>query len=180
MNKVKLGDLDMLGLLFERYHRMLFSFFYRIHQSAEISEDLVQNVFIRILRYRKGFNGEGAFKVWMFHIARNISHDHFRKEKKSVGGEDIDKWNNKISDFEHEQQKENKEDQIKLLKRAMELLDIEKRELLVMSKLEGIKYREIAELYAVTEGNIKVRVFRALKDLKSAYQKVEKMQNKNM
>lgn len=167
----------MLGLLFERYHRMLFAFFYRIHQSAEISEDLVQNVFIRILKYRKGFNGEGAFKVWMFHIARNISNDHFRKASRSVGGEDIEKWNDKISDFDHELQKEDKEHQIRLLKKAMELLDIEKRELLVMSKLEGMKYREIAQLYNVTEGSIKVRVFRALKDLKYAYEKVEKIQD---
>ena len=44
MNKVKEGDLDKLGLLFERYHKVLFGFFYNLNHNVAISEDLVQNV----------------------------------------------------------------------------------------------------------------------------------------
>ena len=45
MLKVKSGDLDKMGLLFERYHRVLFSFLYRMTKQRESSEDMVQNVF---------------------------------------------------------------------------------------------------------------------------------------
>ena len=177
MIKVKNGDLDMLGLLFERYHKMLFTFFYRIHRSSDVAEDLVQNVYMRILKYRKGFNGEGTFKVWMFHIARNVSHDQFRDEKKSGVSEDITIWDDKITDHEEKMEKEEKSQQLLLLNQALQSLESEKRELIVMSKLEGMKYRDIAEFHNVTEGNVKVRVFRALKDLKNAYTTAQKRQD---
>ena len=173
MIRVKNGDLDFLGLLFERYHKMLFTFFYRIHSSSEISEDLVQNVFMRIMKYRKGFNGEGSFKVWMFHIARNVSHDHFKSQKRRGFTEDLENWNERITDYQENLENEEKDLQLSLLKKALHHLEPEKQELIVMSKLEGMKYRDIAELYNVTEGNIKIRVFRALKDLKSAYRNVQ-------
>jgi len=173
MMKVKNGDLDLLGLLFERYHKMLFTFFYRIHFSSEVSEDLVQNVFIRIIKYRRGFNGEGSFKVWMFHIARNISHDHFKGEKKKGYKEDIQKWEERITDYSDVKDKEEKDIQLSMLHSALENLEPKKRELIVMSKLDGMKYRDIAEFYNVSEGNIKIRVFRALKDLKTAYTSVQ-------
>jgi len=81
MLKVKEGDLDKLGLLFERYKKPLFGFFYGMTRDSELSEDLIQNVFFRILKYRYLFRGEGDFKTWMFHIARNVSHDHFKKNR---------------------------------------------------------------------------------------------------
>ena len=81
MLKVKDGNLDKLGLLFERYKKPLFGFFYNMNKDAELSEDLVQNVFLRILKYRYLFRGEGDFKTWMFHIARNVMNDHYRKNK---------------------------------------------------------------------------------------------------
>jgi RNA polymerase sigma-70 factor (ECF subfamily) len=72
MLQVKAGQVDQLGLLFERYHRILFSFFYNLNRNVEMSEDLVQNVFMRILKYKHRFKGDGEFKTWMFHIAKNV------------------------------------------------------------------------------------------------------------
>jgi hypothetical protein len=91
MLKVKEGNLDKLGLLFERYKKPLFGFFYGLTKDAELCEDLVQNVFFRILKYRYLFRGDGDFKTWMFHIARNVNHDHFRKNKWKFK-ESLDNW----------------------------------------------------------------------------------------
>lgn len=59
MLQVKAGDVDKMGLLFERYHRKLFGFLYHLTGRADASEDLVQNVFYRMLKYRHTFTGEG-------------------------------------------------------------------------------------------------------------------------
>src|SRR5690348_11487914 len=77
MLRVRDGETDTLGLLFERYKRPLYGFFYGMNRDSELSEDLVQNVFFRILKYRYLFRGEGDFKTWMFHIARNVNNDHY-------------------------------------------------------------------------------------------------------
>ena len=69
MLKVKNGQLDVMKLLFERYHLLLYNFFFRMSMDEELSKDLVQNLFIRIIRYKKSFNPEYKFKTWMYQMA---------------------------------------------------------------------------------------------------------------
>ena len=84
MEAVKDGRVEKLAVLFERYHVALFNFFLRLTGDRAASEDLVQDVFMRILKYRAGFQSEGRFAVWMFQIARNAHVDHLRKRKPLV------------------------------------------------------------------------------------------------
>lgn len=171
MFKVKEGKLDKMGLLFERYHREVFGFYYRMCRDAELSEDLVQNLFLRIIKYRHTFSGEGQFRSWMYQMARNLLADHYRKEKKIVK----DDFKEVERLWEDEEKTQAREDQIIMLEKAMHYLNDEKRELLVLSRYQGLRYREIAEMKATTEANIKVKVFRAIKELKEIFQKMEKL-----
>ena len=170
MQKVKEGEIDQLNLLFERYHRVLFSFFYNMSRNMEQSEDLVQNVFVRILKYRHRFEGTGDFKAWMFHIAKNVHYDQFRK-KRVRPTENVTDWQDQLADQNPigSQQLIEKE-RMKLLQEALKKLEPDKREIIIMSKLEGLRYQEIAEILGTTEGNIKVKVFRAIKALKNICQ----------
>jgi RNA polymerase sigma factor (sigma-70 family) len=78
MLRVKTGDLNRMRLLFERYHRELFGFLYHSSSDAEASEDMVQTVFYRMLKYRHTFTGEG-FRTWMYHLARNVLIDNAKQ-----------------------------------------------------------------------------------------------------
>ena len=169
MLNVKEGNFDHMGLLFERYNRILFTFFYRMNYQSELSEDLVQNVFFRIMKYKHAFKGDGEFKTWMFHIARNVNTDHYRKSKKLGNREDIEQWNERLTDQPQIDQQEQKDEDLGVLKLAMSKLSDEKREILNLSKLKGIKYKEIGEMLNCSEGAVKVKVFRALYDLKKIY-----------
>ena len=173
MIKVKDGDLDKLGLLFERYKKPLFGFFYGLNKDVALSEDLVQNVFLRILKYRYLFRGEGDFRTWMFHIARNVSHDHFRKTKWK-GKDDLEQWQDRLTNNENRQTEFQQDEELQLLSMAMDRLAEDKREILLLSKYRDKKYREIGEIIGCTEGAVKVKVFRALQELKEVYQKLEK------
>jgi len=173
MLKVKEGDLDRLGLLFDRYKRPLYGFFYNMSRDGELAEDLVQNVFFRILKYRYLFKGEGDFKTWMFHIARNVSHDNFRKDK--IRHKDaIEDWEDHLRDDHDRVADIQKDEELHLLSMAMDRLPVEKRELILMSKYQERKYKEIGEIIGCTEGAVKVKVFRALQDLKAVYKQLEK------
>ena len=176
MLKVKAGDSDRLGLLFERYHRALFSFFIRLTGQSEASEDLVQNVFLRMLKYRHTYTGDGEFKTWMYHLARNVHADYYRKHKRQGQADDYTNLENKLrDDFNPEEQTQHAEELV-LLQVALSHLDVEKREVLVLSRFQGLKYKEIADLYGCTEGAIKVRAFRALDELKTIYLKLERQE----
>lgn len=172
MLKVKEGNLDQLGLLFERYHRLLYRFFQNYHQRAEC-QDLVQTVFLRILKYRTQFNeNEGEFKTWMFRIARNVNMDFFKKQKRTRT-ENIDNQAFKFTSSMDLNLGEEKEEILKL-RVALKNLEEEKREIIVMSKLEGLNYKEIGDVLNCSEGAVKVRVFRALKGLRAQYFQLEK------
>jgi len=173
MLKVKDGDLDRLGLLFERYKKPLFGFFYGMNKDAELCEDLVQNVFFRILKYRYLFRGEGDFKTWMFHIARNVNHDHYRKNKLGKT-ESVDEWNERLGHSDIYTTQVQQDEELKMLSLAMERLPEDKREILMLSKFQDKKYKEIGEIIGCSEGAVKVKVFRALQDLKAVYKQLEK------
>lgn len=173
MIKVKDGHLDTLGLLFARYRKPLFGFFYGLNKNAELSEDLVQNVFYRILKYRYLFRGDGDFKTWMFHIARNVNNDNFRKNKLRHK-ESVENWQDRLSTNENRITEFQKEEELQLLAIAMDKLPEEKREILLLSKYQDKKYKEIGEILGCSEGAVKVKVFRALQELKAVYTELEK------
>src|SRR5579872_1362844 len=84
MLAVRNGDVGQLAVLFDRHHRLLFDFFAKLTGSRAVAEDLVQDVFFRILKYRETFRDESRFKAWMFHIARNARIDYYRKHHTDI------------------------------------------------------------------------------------------------
>jgi RNA polymerase sigma-70 factor (ECF subfamily) len=173
MLKVKEDDLDKMSLLFERYKRPLYGFFYGLNKEQELSEDLVQNTFLRILKYRHLFRGEGDFRAWMFHIARNVNNDHHRK-KRVKATEDLENWQERIGHHENQSNEMQHNEEHHMLSMAMDRLPEDKREVLLLSKFEDKKYSEISEVLGCTEGAVKVKVFRALQELKVIYKQLEK------
>jgi len=171
MFMVKAGDVEKLGVLFERYKKPLYGFFYRNLRNPSVCEDLVQNVFVRLLKYRASFIGNGKFTTWMFQIAHNVFMDHCSKSKRY---QSIDEFNEET--FMAEQELTDsviKEEQIKLLNEALNRLSPEKKEILILSKYQGMKYKEIGEILSCSENTVKVRIFRALNELKTIYTELE-------
>ncbi|MDX1666048.1 MAG: sigma-70 family RNA polymerase sigma factor [Saprospiraceae bacterium] len=172
MSKVKDGDIDKLNLLFERYHRMLFAFFLKLNRDSGLSKDLVQNVFYRILKYRDRYRNEGEFKHWMFHIARNVQKDHYRR-KRPEESEAMQDWEDRLLDSDPGPSRAfEKREELALLRKALQHLPPEKREILMLSKIKGMRYKDIGKTLGYTEGNVKVRVFRAMEELRNTYEKL--------
>ena len=82
MLSVRNGDIEKLGLLFKDYHKQLYNYFILVTRNRHTSEDLVQEVFFRMLKYRQSYRGENAFKPWMYAIAHNVRSDYFKKREK--------------------------------------------------------------------------------------------------
>ncbi len=172
MNKIRDGDPEKLGLLYERYKKPLLGFFVGMLRDKELSEDLVQNTFARILKYRHLFRGDGDFKTWMFHIARNVKNDHFKKKR--IDQIPVDQWTERLGHLETKSAAMEQEDELRLLSIAMDKLPEDKREVLLLSKYQEKKYSEIGVILGCSENVVKVKVFRALQELKIIFQQLER------
>ena len=92
MLAVRDGDVERIGVLFDRHHRMLFNFFLRLTTNRGLSEDLVQEVFFRMLKYRHTFQPATNFTAWMYQIARNAHIDQMRKRRLEIVPEEEPDW----------------------------------------------------------------------------------------
>ncbi len=164
------GQIEKLGLLFERYHIKLFNFFLRTTTDRDLSHDLTQNVFERILKYKKSYKEGASFKTWFYSIARNVKIDYFKKKKvETTPFDSFDTERNlgiRNTEFDLD-----KNEKVSILYQSLNELPNEKREILILSQLEELEYNEIAQIFDITENAARVKVHRALKELKEIFHK---------
>ncbi|WP_438480807.1 RNA polymerase sigma factor [Oleiharenicola lentus] len=174
MIAVRAGEIRRLGELFERYHRPLYGFFLRMTNQPSVGEDLVQIVFYRILKYRHTYRDEGKFTAWIYHLARKVAADHFRKHARSPIPTDPAELPETDSDAAHPSDQAESAEDITLLRAAIARLPIEHREVIVLSRIQHLEHKEIARLLECSVGAVKVRSHRALKELREVYFKIRK------
>ena len=96
MREVAHGDLDKLRFLFERHHVYLYNFLYKMSGDTTLSEDITQEVFYKIIKYRSSYKN-GKFVSWMFTIARNSLATHYTRDKNKHA--DLEVVTHKIKDL---------------------------------------------------------------------------------
>ena len=165
MTRVRDGDVRQLAHLFARHHVRLYNFYLRLTGDRQWSEDMTQEVFFRILKYRHTFRGEGEFTAWMYHLARNVHLDS-RRSLDAVGESAVEDV--PAADPHAHDELEAREGAA-LVRAALSRLPAEKREVLLLSRYEGMRYEAIAELLGCSVDAVKVRVHRALNDLRTIY-----------
>ena len=158
------GNLAGMSEIYDHRHRALFRFFFRVTGRQAASEDLVHEVFLRMIRYRHTYRAgqSDGFESWMYRIARNVLTDHARKHRLETPADEgeleaVETGRPSAFDTLARQQ------DTALLYRAMRELPDDKRELLVMSRFQGLSYEQIGQIVGCETGAAKVRVFRAVK-----------------
>jgi len=167
MSQVRNGVGEMLGVLFDRYQAPLFNFYCRLTGSRTVSEDLVQEVFFRILKYRQSYRIGTPFRAWMYQIARNVRADHLRRQQPEVV------WEPELAPSLLQPDSAQQKQETALLYRALLQMPEEKREVLVLSRFQELKYEEIAQLLGCETGTVKVKVHRALQELREIFHQLE-------
>jgi RNA polymerase sigma-70 factor (ECF subfamily) len=168
MEAVKNGDLQQASLLFDRYHKRLFNFLAKMTMERTIAEDLTQNVFLRMLKYRNSYREGAKFQSWIYQMARNVFVDHYQESKNKNGFVKMETLPDRM-----EEDYQDVEQQEKVLHQSMQRLPDEQRELLVLTRFQHMKYEEVAEIMNTSVANIKVKVHRAINKLREHYFELE-------
>lgn len=173
MTAVRDGDTSCLGELFERHGERLCAYLTRVTQDPETSRDLVQEVFLRVLKYRATYREGGKFSSWLYAIAHNVVKRHFGKRQTKATVIPIEDVAARIearepSPFARAASEEEK----RFLRAAFAELPVEKREILTLGLIERTPYKQVAQILGVSESAVKVRVHRAVKELRAIYARI--------
>lgn len=177
MASVGRGDGNALGVLFERHHSRVHSLCYRMTGDASVADDLVQESFLRVFRYADSFAQRAAFTTWLYRLARNVCLQHLEAEsrrrtrlERAASEQRTDRGMQPPAEPPMD---EVTDPRLAALRQALYALAPDKREVLVLSRYEGLSYAEIAEVCETTVGAIKVRAHRAMRELRQIYEELE-------
>ncbi len=167
------GDASCLGTLFERHHRGVYQFCLQLTRNPGHAEDIVQDVFIKILKAAKKFRNEGTFKGWMYNIARNATYDYMRQNKRhgvpAEPGEYTDSLN--VDELSAEQSATGQE-RIGILREALATLPEQFQEIIWLGRFQFDSFRELSQALGCKEGTARVRMHRAMHQLNLAFAEI--------
>ncbi|WP_071460007.1 RNA polymerase sigma factor SigX [Bacillus massilinigeriensis] len=155
--------------LYEKYHQAVFQFLFYMVKSREQAEDLMQEVYIRVFKSYRQFEGKSSEKTWLFSIAKNVAIDHFRKQqgwKQRIFGK-VEIISAQVQDCrplpeEIALQKE----EIRMMYKCIDLCTIDQRMVILFRYIHELSISETAQALGWTESKVKTVQHRALKSLK--------------
>jgi RNA polymerase sigma-70 factor, ECF subfamily len=163
-------DVGAFNILVDRYKNRLINFVYRFVKDYDVSEDIVQETFLRVYRHRHNYKAIANFSTWIFTIAGNLAKSELRRRKRwrflSVDAANEDE---KKFDLPDDGVQPDRAASVNILDRflqkAIDALQTKYREALILRDIEGMSYKQIADITGVPVGTVKSRVNRARKKL---------------
>lgn len=166
MSRIRDGEPQLMASIFERHGERLFRYCWRMTQDRQASEDLVQEVFLKMMRFRESYRDGHSFQAWMYSIARNLQMDLWRRKR--FEGE----WDEGLEPSVAPSTHVENEQETALLQQALALLPAAKRDILVMARFQELPHAEIAAVLGCEVGSARVRLHRAIESLRETYQQL--------
>ena len=163
------GDASCLGTLFERHHRGVYQYCLQLTRSPAVSEDLVQDVFLKLLQKAASYRGDGSCKAWIFHIARNVTFDYLRRADRRVTNDEDDENAERLVDHRSTEQVAAAQQNLRLVARALAEIPAAAREVIWLGRFVFEDYDELARALGCTASAARVRMHRAMQQLNSTF-----------
>ena len=160
ISRCQQGDQEALKEIFDRYHKKVYRIAFGVVRQREEALDVVQEVFIKLFRSIKNFQGRSHFYTYLYRMVMNTAIDHARKSgKKFVSSLDEE------GSFEPSDGAEKGPERVFLqkeleerVKRAMDKLPAEQKAALIFRDMEGLSYQEMAEAMGCSIGTVMSRL----------------------
>jgi RNA polymerase sigma-70 factor (ECF subfamily) len=173
------GDITAFEELFRRHKRSVYSYIYRYTGNPEESEEVFQNVFIKLHRASKDYIPTAKFTTWLFTIVRNLCIDRHRKVRLR-NNVSLDDYKDESSRSLHDvlasetplPDSQSSDVEIgRILEEALNHINEDQKEVFLMREKSGLKFEEIAQVIGVSVNTVKSRMRYALENLKKYLEK---------
>lgn len=165
------GNINDFEKLVTAYEKNVYNIALRMVGDPDDAADMTQETFIKAYRALSGFRGDSKFSSWLYRIASNVCLDFLRSRSRhpQVSLSTVDEDDR--ATFELPDMRQNPEEQLmkklgmEAVRRGLEQLPEQQRQILVLRELGGLSYAELAQTLGLEEGTVKSRIFRARKRL---------------
>ena len=166
------GDAAAFEPLVEKYRQRVWRLAYQVLHDREEAWDVAQEAFVRAFHSLPSFRGQSAFYTWLFRITVNVATDRHRQrgaQARAFGPERVteEEWARSTPDpGGGPDQEAARAEQRERIRQALDALPPKARTIIMLSDVEGLSYREIAEVLNCPIGTVMSRLHNARKRLK--------------
>jgi len=177
IERSRAGDVAAFEPLVEKYRQRVWRLAYNLLRDREEAWDVAQEAFIRAYQALPSFRGQSAFYTWLYRIVMNVAADRARARGargRAFGTERVpeEDWERVLPDRGREDESPDavaaRHEQRQKIMRALDTLPEHHRRIVVLSDLEGLSYREIADTLEIPMGTVMSRLHNARKRLREA------------
>lgn len=172
VQKVLKGDVNAFETLVLAYEKSVYNIALRMTGNSEDASDMTQEAFIKAYNSLQSFRGDSKFSVWIYRIATNVCLDFLRSRSRkptvslSVEDKDGDEVELDVADeSQSPEQLLDRQMTRESVRRGLETLTPEYRQILLLREIQGLSYDEISQCLGLEVGTVKSRIFRARKKL---------------
>lgn len=159
-------DINEFGSLYKIYHKRILLFCYQRVEDKSMAQDICSNTFLKAMKNLEKYQDKGvSFGSWLYRISFNLIQDYHKKNSRVIKVEEAF-----LFDLATDT-KEEPDELIPRLKKAILTLKPEVLQLIEMRFWEDRPFKEIAEILEITEVNAKVKTYRSLEKLKQILNK---------
>jgi RNA polymerase sigma-70 factor (ECF subfamily) len=173
IRRCQAGDIAAFEPLVEKYRQRVWRLAYQVLRDREEAWDCAQEAFVRAYSSLSSFRGQSAFYTWLFRITVNVATDRHRSRgarTRALGGDPIpeEEWERTAIDTERgPDEAAVQAEQRERIRAALESLPVKARTIIMLSDVEGLSYKEIAEVLNCPIGTVMSRLHNARKRLRS-------------
>lgn len=171
LQAVKDGDTLAYKGLVEKYQNRVFGMVYGMLRNREDARDVTQDAFVKAFKSLDTFRLDASFYTWIYRIAMNLAIDHVRKRKRrevagfeeGIASKDEDGVISEIHNAENPSKSLERKELYQRIMDALEQLPDDQKQAILLREVEGLSYKEIAEVMGIPEGTVMSRLFYARK-----------------
>ena len=172
------GETDAFSLLVRRWERPIYGLSLRMLGCDEDARDVCQETFLAAFRNLQKFRGDAKFSSWLYRIALNACHSRLRKQsamvEQSIDQEDDNGRKFEIADssLENLSERLQRNQRAEMVRKALQALPAEMRQVIIMKEYEELTFAEIAEILQIPVSTVKSRLYTGLSQMGARLEKM--------
>lgn len=170
IQKIAKGDKRAFTILFDAYYKLLASYVFKLTESLEVTEEIVQDVFIKIWLKRAELGHVNNFSGYIFILSKNQTLNYLRKKAR-----DLLKFKTWEKESENDTSESSDHEQVEaihfLIDQAMGYLTVQQKKIYLLSREKKLKYEEIAAVLNISSETVKKHVYLASRTIKEYVRK---------